>query len=112
MHLPKTRDVPKLGRKVTAFLDLLFIEANVLATWRSPNQSEAQTICAILCHQGERIGRVPERFRHLPALLITHDPGKENIPKWNVIFIAFRLTRLEFQSGDDHSRNPEENNVG
>ena len=58
MHLPKTRGVPKLGREIAAFLDLLFVEANVLPARRNPHQTEAQTVRAIFLDQVERIGRI------------------------------------------------------
>jgi hypothetical protein len=35
MHLSEARDVPKFRREVSTFFDLLFVEANVLASGRN-----------------------------------------------------------------------------
>ena len=58
MHLAETRRVPKFVRKISAFFDLLFIEANVLTARRNAHQAEAQTVGPIFRDQLERIGRV------------------------------------------------------
>src|SRR5437588_8928660 len=111
MHLPEPRRVPKFGREVAAFFNLFFVEANVLTARRDPHQTEAQTVCAILVDQIERIGRIPERLRHFPSLLVANDAGEENVVERNVVFSLLRFARFEFEAGDDHPRDPEENNV-
>ena len=44
-------------------------------------------------------------------MFVADDPGEKNVVKRNVILIAFRFSRLELQPGNDHARDPEENNV-
>src|SRR5205809_957957 len=63
MHLPKASSVPKFGREVAPFLDLLFIEADVLAAWRNAHETKAQTVRAILVDQLERVGILCPVFR-------------------------------------------------
>ena len=58
VHLAETRRVPELVGKVPAFLDLLLVEADVLAAGRDPHQAEAQPVGAIFRDQIERIGRI------------------------------------------------------
>ena len=58
MHLAKARGVPKFRREVPAFLDLLFVERNVLADRRDPHQAEAQSIRTVFRDQIERVRRV------------------------------------------------------
>src|ERR1019366_10681101 len=111
VHLAKTRRVPKFGREIAALYDLFFIEANVLAARRNAHQAESQTVRAVFVDQLERIRRVAQRFRHLPTLLIPNQSREKNVAEWNVVFDAIGFSRFEFQPGNDHARNPKENNV-
>ena len=111
MHLAEARDVPKFRREIAAFFDLFFVKANVLTARRDPHQPEAQTIRAVFVDQVERIGRIAERLRHFPALLVANDAGEENIVERNVVFGLLRFSGFEFEPGENHSRDPEENNI-
>src|SRR6266436_7633070 len=111
MHLAEPSHVPKFGGEIAAFFDLFFVEANILAARRDPHQAEAQTVRAIFVDQVERIGRIAQRLRHFAALLVANDPGEENVVERNIVFSLGRLSGFEFKAGDDHARDPEENNV-
>src|SRR4030088_569402 len=111
MHLPEPHRVPKFRGEVAAFLDLFFVETNVLPARRNPHKTEAQPVGAVLINQLERIRRVAEALRHLAPLLVPNESGKENIAERNVVFDAFRFTRLKLEAGNDHARDPEENDV-
>src|SRR6266516_2443357 len=111
MHLPKATGVPKFGREVAPFLDLLFIEADVLAAWGNAHETKTQTIRAILLDQLERVGRVTKRFGHFATVLVADQPSEINIVKWDVVFGAVGFSRLKFEASDNHSSNPKENNV-
>src|SRR5438309_872908 len=112
VHLAKARHIPKFGREITAFLDLFFVEPNVLTARRDPHQTETQAVSAVFVDQVERIGRIAQRLRHLAPLLVADDSGKENIAERNIVFGLARFAWLEFEPGDNHPRDPEENNVG
>ena len=58
VHLAEPGNVPKFGREITAFFDLLFIKADVLAARRDPHQAEAQPVRAIFVDQVEGIGGI------------------------------------------------------
>src|SRR5262249_54666440 len=107
----KTRNVPELRREVPTFFNLFFVEPNILAGRRDAHQTESQTVGAVFVDQFEWIRRIAERFRHFPTELVADDAGEENVVKRNVVFDLFRVARFKFETGDDHSRHPEENNV-
>src|SRR5947207_15595298 len=111
LHLTKTRDVPEFRRKVSAFLNLSFIEPNILASGRDAHQTKSQAVGAVLVDQLERIGRIAERLRHLAALPVANNAGKENVVKRNVVFNLAGFPRIELEPGDNHARDPEENDV-
>src|ERR1043166_5199095 len=111
VHLAKPRDVPEFRREVSAFLDLSFIEPNVLSRRRDAHQSKSQAVRAILIDQLERVGRIAERLRHFAALAVANDAGEENVVKRNVFFDLSGFPRLELEPGDDHARDPEKNDV-
>src|SRR5207237_6340472 len=111
VHLSKACDVPKLRRKVAAFLDLFFVEANILPARSDPHETKSQSVRTVLVDQFKRIGRVAKTLRHLAALLVANESREINVAKWNVIFIALGFSRFEFEAGDDHARHPEENDV-
>ncbi len=91
VHLPKARGIPKFCRKVSAFFDLFFIEADVLTARRDAHETKAQPVGAILVDQLQRVGRVAERLRHFAALLVTNQAREKNIVKWNVVFDHVRI---------------------
>src|SRR5207244_8106881 len=98
-------------REVAAFLDLFFIEPNVLARWRDPHETKAQSVGSVFVDQLERIRRIAERLRHFAALLVANNAGEENVLKRNVVLSISGFARLELEAGDDHARDPEENDV-
>src|SRR6266487_5764378 len=111
MHLTEPGNVPEFCREVAAFLNLSFIEANVLSRRRDAHQTESQAVGTVLVDQLERIRRIAERLRHLAALAIANNAGEENVAKWNVVFNLAGFPRVELEPGDDHARDPEENDV-
>ena len=88
MHLPEARDIPKFRREVSAFFDLLFVEANVLASGSDAHQTEPQAIGTILVEQFKWIGRVTQGLRHLPAKLIANQARKINVGEGNIVLNA------------------------
>src|SRR5437867_1767103 len=88
MHLPEARHVPKFCREVPTFFDLLFVEANILSSRGDAHQAEAQAVSAILIDQFERIGRVAQGLRHLPAELVANEARKINVAKRNIVLNA------------------------
>src|SRR6266550_1761881 len=111
LYLTKTRNVPEFRRKVSAFLDLSFIEPNILASGRDAHETKSQAVGAVFIDQLEWIGRIAERLRHLAALAVAHNAGEENIVKRNVVFNLAGFPRLELEAGDDHPRDRKENDV-
>ena len=94
MHLTKTRDVPEFRRKVSAFLDLSFVEPNVLSRRRDAHQTKSQAVGAVFVDQLQRIRRIAERLRHFAALFVANDAGEENVVKRNVVFNACWICRV------------------
>src|SRR6266581_4571302 len=111
MHLTEAGNVPEFRRKITAFLDLSFIEPNILARGRDAHQAKSQTVRPVLADQFQRIRRIAERLRHLAALAVANNAGEENVAKRNVVFNLAGFPRLELEPGDNHARDPEENDV-
>src|SRR4051812_42806848 len=112
MHLAKTRNIPELRRKVTTLFDLSLIESNVLSRRRDAHQTESQTVGSVLVDQLERIRRIAQRFRHFAALPVANDAGKENMVERNVVPDRLALAGFELNSGNDHSGDPEKNDIG
>ena len=55
MHLPKTSSIPKLGREVTAFFDLFFIETNILTARRNAHETKSKAVRTVLANELKRI---------------------------------------------------------
>src|SRR5208337_3324185 len=104
LELPEPTCVPELVCEIPTLLDLLFIESDVLAVRRDSHQPKPETVGSILRNQVERIGRIPETFRHFAAPQIPDNSGEEHILK--------RHRSLVFEACHDHARNPEKNDVG
>src|SRR4029077_8278292 len=96
---------------IAAFLDLSFIESNVLPSRCDTHQTKSQTVGTVRVDQLERIRRIAERLRHLAPLPVANNAGEENVAKRNVVFNLAGFPRLELEPGDDHARDPEENDV-
>src|SRR4029453_5852919 len=54
-HLTKPSDIPELRREDTAFLDLSFIEANVLPSRRDAHQTKSQAVGTVLVDYSQRM---------------------------------------------------------
>ena len=96
--------VPYLVAEITALLAERLVEHQVVAGRRAEHHRNSYTVGTVLVDQVQRIGRVAQLFRHLAADLVAHDTGKVYVRKW--LFAAV------FVSGHDHSRHPEEDDVG
>src|SRR3954463_15755346 len=112
VYLTKSRNIPKLGRKVSAFFDLSFIESNVLSGRGDAHQTKSQAVGAVLVDQLERIRRIAKRLRHFATLAVANDAGKENVVERNVVLGLVGRAGFELNAGNDHSRDPEKNDIG
>src|SRR5256714_12009017 len=95
MHLAEARCVPKFRGEVVSFLDLLFVERDVLSDRRDPHQAEAQSIGAIFPDQSSGSGELPNDFDILRPCLSRIRPVKKtsrngmlssirsDLPGWN-----------------------------
>ena len=111
LHLVEPGSVPDLVGEVAPLLHLLFIEADVLPLRRDPQQAEAHAVRAEPGDEVEHVGRVAERFAHLLALAVADQAGEIHVAERDVVRVGIGAPRLEFQSGNDHARHPEENDV-
>ena len=103
MHLPETAGVPKLVAEVAAQLDVLFVENDVLSQRRGAHNAQAQGVGAILGDEVERIGRIAQALGHLPPEFVADDAGEINV--------AERHLPRVLETGEDHPRDPEKNNL-
>ena len=109
-HLAEPARVPELVAEIFPALDPVFLKADVLPLRRDRHDPEPQAVRPVGVDQVERVGRIAEGLRHLPALLVADDAGEVDVFERNPPLD--RLARPhEFEARHDHARDPEENDV-
>jgi len=103
VHQNKAGRVPNLVGKVAAGNDLLIAEAHIVARCVAGGKGEAQRICTVLVDDFQRVDTVAERFAHLSALGIANQTVEQNGVERDVAHV--------FQTGENHSGYPEEDDV-
>ena len=103
VHDGETGCVPQLVREVSGAFDLFHLVADIGTRGDAGQQHEAQRVGAVSVDHFERIDAVAQRFGHLAALRVAHEAVDEHV-------LERRLAH-DFDAGEDHSRDPEENNV-
>ena len=81
-----------------------FIERQVVARRGSQQHPHAHPVRAVLIHQHDRVGRIAKRFGHLPTQFVAHRTGE--------IHMLERYLLAVIQTGHNHTRHPEENDIG
>ena len=102
--LDKAERVPYLIAEIAALLAEGIVVDNIVAGGSCEHDTHADTIGAKLIDQFEGVGGIAERFRHLSAQLIAHDTGE--------IDISERHLAGELIARHDHTRHPEEDDIG
>ena len=109
-HLAEPARIPQLVTKILTTLDPVFLKTDVLPLRRDRHDAEAQAIGTVGSDEIERVGRVAEGLRHLAALLVANDAGEVNMLERNAPLQRFTRPH-KFQSGHNHTRDPEKDNV-
>ena len=105
-HLPalyKAERIPDLVTEIPACFAQLVIEKDVVSGRCGKHKPHAHPVGAISGDKVERVGRITERFAHLPAEGIAHDTCE--------IHIFERHIPLELIPGYNHAGNPEEYDI-
>ena len=103
VHHHKARCVPKLVAEVAHGFALLNVEAHVVARGVAGDEVEAQRVCAVGLDHFERINAVAEGLGHLASLAVAHKAvDKDGLE---------RLLLHLLHTGEDHSRDPEEDDI-
>ena len=96
--------VPDFVVEVAALFAQRIVIENVVACGGGQHEAHAHAVGAIGLDEFEGIGRVAERFRHLPSDFVAHDTGKVDILEGFLAGV--------FIPGHDHAGYPEEDDVG
>ena len=103
VHHHKAAGIPDLVGEVAQGLALLNVEARVIAGRVAGDEVEAQRVRAVLLRHLQRVDAVAEGLGHLAALVVADEAVDEH-----------RLERLLLHllhAGEDHARDPEEDDV-
>ena len=103
IHHRESRCVPDLICKVTARFDTFGGETHIVSGAVAGCEGESQSIGTVLIDDLKRVDAVAEGFRHFSALRVTHKTVENDSAKW-------RFAGM-FQTGEDHSRDPEEDYI-
>ena len=103
IHQHIAAGIPQLISKVAHRLTALHIETHIVTGRIAGDHIHTQGIAAILINHFQRINAVTQGLRHLSTLIITNQAVNQNSVERS---LSGMLT-----AGEDHSGNPEENNV-
>ena len=103
IHQHIAGSVPQLIGKVAHGLALLGVETGVVSGRVAGDQVHPQGVAAVLVDHFQRVNAVAQRLGHLASLIVPH----QTVDKHGV---EGRLAGM-LAAGEDHSRNPEENDV-
>ena len=104
VHLAEAAGVPKFRAEITAELDVLFVEEDVLAERRGTHDAEAKGVRAVFSNEVERVGRIAEALGHFAPDFVAHDAGEVNVREGGLAGV--------FEAGHDHAGDPEKKDVG
>ena len=93
----------KLIDEVAARFYLRIRIAGIVPRRNPRHQGQAQRVCAVFFDNFQRIDSVTERFTHLSALLVTDNTVNQHV--------AERYFTRMLNPRENHSRNPEEDNI-
>ena len=103
VHHHKARCVPELVAEVAHGFALLNVEAHVVSGRVAGDEVEAQRVRAVGLDHFERINAVAEGLGHLASLTVAHKAvNKDGLE---------RLLLHLLHAGEDHSRDPEEDDI-
>ena len=104
--------VPEFVAEVAAFFDLFFVVADVLALGGDAQEAEAEAVGAVFFDEVEGVGGVAQGFGEFAALGVANEAGEVNVFEGDVAGGVVGAGGFEFEAGDDHAGNPEEDDVG
>ena len=103
IHHDEAAGVPDLVGEITAGLDLLHIEAHVIARRVACHKSQTKRVSPVLVDDFKRIDAVAQRLAHLAAECVADKTVDQNV-------MERTLTSLLI-AREDHADDPEENDV-
>ena len=108
-HLPEAACIPELVAEVPSELDSFLAEKYVLALRRAVHDAEAQAVGAVAGNDVERVGGIAEALGHLAPLHVADNSREIHVFERNA---RAHRARQKFQPRHNHSRDPEEYDVG
>ena len=103
VHQCKAGSIPNFVSKVAGSFHTFPIEAHVIARSVTGDEHEAQGISTILVDNFQRVNAVAQGFGHFATLAITNKTVDEYFFEGNIFH--------EFHTHDEHTSNPEEDDV-
>ena len=103
IHKNIAAGIPQLIGKVTHCFAALYVETHVVTGGIASNHIHTQRIAAVLFNHFQRINAIAKTLGHLSALIITHQAVNQH-------GVEGCLTGM-LTAGEDHSGNPEENDI-
>ena len=103
VHHHEAARVPDLVAEVAHRLALFDVETHVVARGVAGDEVEAQRVRAVLLGHLQRVDAVAERLGHLAALVVADETVDEDGLE--------RLLLHLLHAGEDHARDPEEDNI-
>ena len=103
VHDEETAGVPKLVHEVAAGFHLFFGISGVASRSDARSQTETQGVGAVFVDNLQRIDAVAKRFGHLSALTVADEAVNKHFRKRNFAHV--------FDAAENHSGNPEEDDV-
>ena len=103
VHHDVARSVPKLVGKIAHCFTALHIETHVISRRVAGDHIHPQSIAAVFINHLQRVNAVAQRLGHFPSLIIPDQAMDQHSVE--------RCFAGMGAAGEDHSGNPEENNV-
>ena len=103
VHQCKAGSVPDFVCKVTGSFHTFPIEAHVIARSVTSDEHKAQGISTVLVNNFQRVDTIAQGFGHFATLAITNKTVDEYFFEGNIFH--------EFHTHNEHTSNPEEDNV-
>ena len=115
-HLAEAASVPEFVTEVAADSDALFAEADILALRSNVHDAEAQAVRPEFIDEVERLGRITQGLGYFAPLIVADDSCEVNIVEGNALGHllfgeGFFFVPHKLEAGNNHARNPEEDNI-
>src|SRR3989344_1886433 len=98
----ESRDVPHFISEMLIAPHTIFCELRIGARRSADDKAKPRRVSAVFIHHIQWIDDVTERFRHLPALAIAHEPEEIALLE---VHLSYQKSRHEYQACDPEKYN-------